>query len=72
VGYLRDPLLLSLSLLTTVGVLDLGLHRSVRSIAYLEMLLVAGVAGGAAIVAVRTVSRRAQELMDALNIERQG
>jgi hypothetical protein len=29
------------------------------------MLLVASAAGGAAIIAVRTVSRRAQELLDA-------
>jgi hypothetical protein len=70
-SYLRDPLLLSLSLLSTVGVLDLAPHGAVRSVAYLEMLLVASAAGGAAIVAVRTFSRRAREVMDALNLERQ-
>ena len=69
VSYLRDPLLLSLSLLTTVGVLDLALHGAVRSVAYLEMLLVASAAGGAAIVAVRAFSQRAQELLDALSVE---
>jgi hypothetical protein len=72
VSYLRDPLLLSLSLLSTFGILDLGLHGSVRSVAYLEMLLVASAAGGAAIIAVRAVSQRTQELIDALNIERRG
>jgi len=72
VSYLRDPLLLSLSLLTTVGVFDLALHGAVRSVAYLEMLFVASAAGGAAIVAVRAFSQRAQELLYALNIERQG
>jgi hypothetical protein len=70
VSYLRDPLLLSLSLLSTVGVLDLALHGAVRSVAYLEMLLVASAAGGAAIVVVRTFSQRAREVMDALNAER--
>lgn len=69
VSYLRDPMLLSLSLLTTVGVLDLGLHGAVRSVAYFEMLLVASAAGGAAIVAVRAFSQRAQELLDALSVE---
>ena len=69
VSYLRDPLLLSLSLLSTVGVLDLALHGAVRSVAYLEMLLVASAAGGAAIVVVRTFSQRAREVMDALNAE---
>lgn len=68
--YLREPLLLSLSLLTTVGVLDLSVHDWVRSVAYLEMLLVASLAGGAAIVAVRRVSRRAQALVDELRRER--
>jgi hypothetical protein len=72
VTYLRDPLLLSLSLLTTVGVLDLALHGAVRSVAYFEMLLVASAAGGAAIVAVRAFSQRAQELLDALSVERRG
>jgi hypothetical protein len=69
VSSLRDPLLLSLSLLSTVGVLDLALHGAVRSVAYFEMLLVASAAGGAAIVAVRTFSQRAREVMDALNAE---
>jgi hypothetical protein len=69
VSYLRDPMLLSLSLLTTVGVLDLGLHGAVRSVAYFEMLLVASAAGGAAIVAVRAFSQRAKELLDALSVE---
>jgi hypothetical protein len=36
------------------------------------MLLVASAAGGAAIIAVRAVSQRTQELIDALNIERRG
>jgi hypothetical protein len=71
-SYLHDPMLLSLSLLSTVGVLDLALHGAVRSVAYLEMLLVASAAGGAAIIAVRTFSRRAREVVDALNVERRG
>jgi hypothetical protein len=68
--YLRDPFLLGLSLLTTVGVLDLALHGWVRSIAYLEMLLVAGAAGGAAVVAARRLSIRAQQIVDELRLER--
>ena len=68
--YLREPFLLSLSLLTTVGVLDLSVHGWVRSLAYLEMLLVASLAGGAALVAVRRFSRRAQTLADELRQER--
>lgn len=69
--YLREPLLLSLSLLSMVGVLDLSLHGWVRSLAYLEMLLIASLAGGAAIVAVRRLSRRAQTLVDELRQERE-
>jgi hypothetical protein len=72
VHFLREPFLLALSLLTTVGVLDLATHSWVRSIAYLEMLLMAGVAGGAAIVAARRLSRRAREIVDELRLERQG
>ena len=70
--YLREPFLLALSLLTTVGILDLATHSWVRSIAYLEMLLIAGVAGGAAIVATRRLSRGARAIIDELRLERQG
>lgn len=70
VRHLRDPLLLSLSLLTTVGAFDLSLHGWVRSLAYLEMLLIASLAGGAAIIAVRRISLRARILVDELRQER--
>jgi hypothetical protein len=63
VHHLREPLLLSLSLLTTTGAFDLALRGWVRSVAYLEMLLVASLAGGAAIFAVRRLSQRANDLI---------
>lgn len=69
--HLREPLLLSLSLLTTVGVLDLHVHQWVRSVAYLEMLLVAGLAGGAAVVAVRRISGRVGRIVDDLQRDRE-
>ena len=68
--HLREPLLLSLSLLSTVGVLDLHVHQWVRSLAYLEMLLIASLAGGAAVVAARRVSRRVEAIVDELRLER--
>lgn len=64
--HLREPLILSLSLLTTGGDLDLQLEGWVRSIAYLEMLLLAGLAGGAAVVAVRRASVRFEEIVGTL------
>jgi hypothetical protein len=70
--FLREPFLLSLSLLSTVGVLDLRLNGWVRSLAYLEMILVASLAGGAAITVARRVSRRADEVANQLRIEREG
>ena len=69
--HLRDALLLSLSLLTTVGVLDLDLHQWVRSIAYLEMLLIAGLAGGAAVVALRRISGRVERIAEDLQRDRE-
>lgn len=68
--HLREPFLLSLSLLSTVGVLDLHVHQWVRSLAYLEMLLIASLAGGAAVVAARRVSRRVEAIVDELRLER--
>jgi len=68
--HLREPLMLSLSLLTTVGVLDFHVAGWVRSLAYLEMLLVAGLAGGAALVAFRWLSRRADAIVNELRIDR--
>ena len=70
-GHLREPLLLSLSLLTTGGFLDLHVHQWVRSIAYLEMLLVASLAGGAAVVAARRVSQRVNGIVDDLQRDRE-
>jgi hypothetical protein len=70
--YMHDALLLSLSLLTTGGLLDLHVEGWVRSIAYLEMLLVATLAGGAAIVAVRSASRRVDQLVSEVREQREG
>jgi hypothetical protein len=69
---LRDPLLLSLGLLTTSGLLDFGVHGWLRSVAYLEMLLIAGFAGGAAIVAARRASALIRESLAALRRDRDG
>lgn len=68
--YLRDALLLSLSLASTVGVLDLTVTGWLRSIAYLEMLLAAGSLGTAAVVAVRSVSVRLDQTLRELRRER--
>lgn len=68
---LRDPLLLSLGLLTTSGLLDFGVHGWLRSVAYLEMLLIAGFAGGAAIVAARRASALIRESLAALRRDRE-
>jgi len=68
--HLRDPLLLSIGLLTTAGMLDVRLAGWVRSIAYLEMLMVAGLAGGAAVVAVRRASQRVAEIAAELRDDR--
>ncbi len=70
--FLREPFLLSLSLLNTGGVLDLEVHGWARSLAYLEMLLVAGLAGGAALVAARRLFERAEAIVDELRLDRQG
>ena len=70
--YLRDALLLSLSLASTVGVLDLSVSGWLRSIAYLEMLLVAGYLGTAALVTVRSLSVRLDQTIRELRIEREG
>jgi hypothetical protein len=69
--HLREPLLLSLSLLTTGGFLDVQVHQWVRSLAYLEMLLVAAMAGGAAVVAARRISRRVGQIVDELGRDRE-
>jgi len=70
--FLREPFLLSLSLLSTVGVLDLRLNGWIRSLAYLEMIFVASLAGGAASVVARRASRRADEIASQLRLEREG
>jgi len=70
--HLRDALLLSLSLASTVGVLDLLVSGWLRSIAYLEMLLVAGYLGAAAVVTVRSLSVRLDQTIRALRFEREG
>lgn len=69
--YLRDALLLSLSLASTVGVLDLSVSGWLRSIAYLEMLLVAGYLGAAVLVTVRSLSVRLDQTIRELRIERE-
>jgi hypothetical protein len=69
--HLRDPLLLSLSLASTVGFLDLSLSGWLRSIAYLEMLLVAGYLGAAALVTVRSLSVRLDQTIRELRSERE-
>jgi|GEM_PF-5800612 len=69
--YLRDALLLSLSLASTVGVLDLTVSGWLRSIAYLEMLLVAGYLGAAALVIVRSLSVRLDQTISGLRLERE-
>lgn len=70
--HLRDALLLSLSLASTVGVLDLSVSGWLRSIAYLEMLLVAGYLGAAALVTVRSLSVRLDQTIRELRLEREG
>jgi hypothetical protein len=70
--FLREPFLLSLSLLNTGGVLDLEVHGWARSLAYLEMLLVAGLAGGAALVAARRLFERAGAIVEELRLDRRG
>jgi hypothetical protein len=69
--HLRDPLLLSLSLGSTVGVLDLTVTGWLRSIAYLEMLLVAGYLGTTAVIAVRSLSGRLDQTIRELRLERE-
>ena len=69
--HLRDPLLLSLSLASTVGFLDLSLSGWLRSIAYLEMLLVASYLGAAALVTVRSLSVRLDQTIRELRSERE-
>ena len=70
IHHLREPLLLSLSLLTTVGLLDLQLHGWVRSVAYVEMLLVASLAGGAAVIAAQRASRALGDVLGELRRDR--
>jgi hypothetical protein len=70
--HLRDALLLSLSLASTVGFLDLSVSGWLRSLAYLEMLLVAGYVGAAALVTARSLSVRLDQTIRELRIEREG
>lgn len=69
--HLRDALLLSLSLASTVGVLDLSVSGWLRSIAYLEMLLVAGYLSAAALMTVRSLSVRLDQTIRELRFERE-
>jgi hypothetical protein len=69
-AYLRQPLLLSLSLAATVGFLDAHVSGWMRSVAYLEMLLAVGYVGTAALVTVRTASRRLDRALATLLLER--
>jgi hypothetical protein len=69
--YLRDPLLLSLSLASTVGMLDLTVSGWLRSVAYLEMLLVASYLGAAVMVTVRSLSVRLDQTIRELRSERE-
>jgi hypothetical protein len=69
--HVRDPLLLSLSLLSTDGLLDSRVVGWVRSIAYLEMLLLAALAGGAGTVAVRNASRRLDQIVTEVRDQRE-
>jgi hypothetical protein len=69
-GYLRQPLLLSLSLAATVGFLDAHISGWMRSIAYLEMLLAVGYVGTAALVTVRSASRRFDRALATLLLQR--
>jgi hypothetical protein len=71
-GHLREPLLLSLGLLSTAGFLDVEIHGWVRSVAYFEMLLAAGLAGGAAIALLRRASQRFEEALTELRNDRMG
>lgn len=70
--HLREPLLLSLGLLTTSGFLDLEVHGWVRSLAYVEMLLVASLAGGAVVVVARRASERVGEAITELRRDQRG
>jgi hypothetical protein len=69
--HLRDPLLLSLSLASTVGVLDLSVSGWLRSIAYLEMLLVVGYLSAAVLVTVKSLSVRLDQTIRELRFERE-
>jgi hypothetical protein len=69
--HLRDTLLLSLSLASTVGLLDLSVSGWLRSIAYLEMLLVASYLGTAALISVRSFSIRLDQTISELRLERE-
>jgi hypothetical protein len=69
-SYLREPLLLSLSLAGTAGFLDAQVSGWARSIAYLEMLLAVGYVGTASVVAVRAASGRLDRALAVLLLER--
>lgn len=69
---LRDPLILSLSLLTTVDRLDIEVSEWVRSVAYIEMLLLAGLAGRAVILATRWANRPLDLTLARLESEAKG
>lgn len=69
---LREPLLLSLGLLTTAGFIDSGVHDWLRSVAYLEMLLFIGFAGGAVVLIARRTSEVVGEAVTELRREREG
>lgn len=69
--HLVDPLLLSLSLASTVGFLDLSVSGWLRSIAYLEMLLVVGYVSAATLVTLRSLSVRLDQSVRELRVERE-
>lgn len=69
--HLRDPLLLSLSLATTAGAFDFGLTGWLRSIAFLEMLLVASYLGAAVLVSARALSTRFDRTIGELRVQQE-
>ncbi len=68
--FLRDALLLSLSLGVTGGLFDLIVMGWLRSIAYLQMLLVAGYLAAAGLLVARAMSSRLDEALRDLASER--